>query len=394
MNLHTALRGRRVRTAAVGVAVAVACAAFVLVEMQPSGALATAAILGAGIVAGELLVLRWDADGELPLSYAVFLVVARGLDLRWAMATVVVAEAIAVFGRRPRAGRLDIDTATQRVAVGLATIFGFRGAFAVVAHTEKLDAVVAALLIGAASAACADGALRRTQRRPIEWSERAMLAWATLVSCGLLMAIADRGVGGAGRMGVAGAALLALPLLAAWFSFERVAAIRRAHRQTIEALSMAPELAGLVEPGTTDRVADLARAVGEHVGLTAGELETLDAAARLQHLGAVTLDDPAHGADALGTGDVARATAEMLRRVPAFAAAGEIVRRAGARRSVVLLDARGSLSANVLQKVSHYDVARAAGLDPASAIAVLRAADADRRSCSTIDALEFVLLTG
>ena len=73
-----------------------------------------------------------------------------------------------------------------------------------------------------------------------------------LVTGGMLMSVGYRGIGGLEGMGLWGPLLFSIPLLAAWYSFERLASIRRTYEQTISALSVVPELAGLVRAGHAD----------------------------------------------------------------------------------------------------------------------------------------------
>ena len=65
------------------------------------------------------------------------------------------------------------------------------------------------------------------------------------------------GVEGHGGMGLWGPAVFTIPLLAAWYSYEHLALIRRTYDQTIRALGAAPELGGMVRDGHAERVADL-----------------------------------------------------------------------------------------------------------------------------------------
>ena len=72
------------------------------------------------------------------------------------------------------------------------------------------------------------------------------------VTSGMLMSVGYKGIGGQEGMGLWGPLLFSIPLLAAWYSFERLASIRRTYEQTIGALSVVPELAGLVRSGPRD----------------------------------------------------------------------------------------------------------------------------------------------
>jgi hypothetical protein len=173
-------------------------------------------------------------------------------------------------------------------------------------------------------------------------SPRARLAWLAIASSGMLMAIGYRGVDGQGRVGIWGPLLFATPLLAAWYAFERLDSATRSYRQTIEALAMAPELGGMVAPGHAERVDALASAMGEQLGFAAPELNDLEMASLLHHLGQVMLDEPTESQD------VATVTGAMLREIRPLAGAGDIV--AGDPE-----DPRRKLAAQILRLASQYD---------------------------------------
>src|SRR5439155_26184505 len=105
-----------------------------------------------------------------------------------------------------------------------------------------------------------------------------------------LIAVAD-------RQGGAWMALVAvLPLVLTRFSFERYAAAREAYRQTIKALSIVPEFAGVTPLGHGERSAVYADALGYDLGLSSDGVDRVVTAARLHHIGYVTLDDPREAA--------------------------------------------------------------------------------------------------
>src|SRR3954470_7812516 len=142
------LRAERMHARAIGFAVATLAAALVIALVAPRGELVTAALLGAGIVVGELFVLRWPPAGELPLSYAVFPVVARGLDIRYALVTVVLAELVTLAG--DEASQRSGWRVTRGIAVGAAIVIAYHAAFAVVGRDENVAIVAAALLFAIA----------------------------------------------------------------------------------------------------------------------------------------------------------------------------------------------------------------------------------------------------
>jgi hypothetical protein len=164
------------------------------------------------------------------------------------------------------------------------------------------------------------GVLRGQKPAPL----RARGADVALVSSGILMATGYAGISGKGNLGLWGPALFSIPLLAAWYSFELGDRTRRAFRQTVEALGVAPELGGLARTGHSERVAALAVAIGRSLGLGDGQVDDLATAAWLHHLGAVCLDEPEVGGS-LDPMDVAQAGAEMLRASRALSQAGDIV---------------------------------------------------------------------
>jgi hypothetical protein len=173
------------------------------------------------------------------------------------------------------------------------------------------------------------------------------MAWLAVASSGMLMAIGYAGVDGKGDFGIWGPILFATPLLAAWYAFERLDAATLAYRQTIQALAMAPELGGLVPVGHAQRVAVLAVSMGDRLGLHAHELDDLEMAARLHHVGQVTLDDP----EVAGRPEpyhVAAVTSSMLREIQPLAAAGDIVAGEGD-------DSRQKVAVQVLRLASEYD---------------------------------------
>ena len=88
--------------------------------------------------------------------------------------------------------------------------------------------------------------------------------------------------------------------------------IRRTYDQTIRALGAAPELGGMVREGHAERVASLAVAIGHELGFSRREIEQLETAALLHHLGQVCIDEPEDGRSPDPVA-VAHAGAEILR---------------------------------------------------------------------------------
>ena len=300
--------------------------------------------LGTGIVLGELLVLRLEDGSALPLSYAVLMVLASSFGLGQYAFTVLAAELIALLVTTSDRGvTWRLSTLLERVAVAAATFAAYRAAWSAVDQRETVAAVLAALAAAALAQLVTDVVVRKVLRLGASFTPRARLAWLAIASSGMLMAIGYRGVDGEGRVGIWGPLLFSTPLLAAWYAFERLDSATRSYRQTIEALAMAPELGGMVPAGHASRVAALVLAMGEHLGLSAQDVNDLEMAALLHHLGQVTLDEPSET-----QGEVAAVTGAMLHEIRPLTAAGDIV--AGDTD-----DPRRRIAVQVLRIASEYD---------------------------------------
>jgi hypothetical protein len=246
-------------------------------------------LLGTAIALGEVLVLRIGLPCPLPLAYAWYPVVAARCSAPAFAVTVAAGTVVGIIASRSVSG----DAARKllgRVTVAAAVIVGYRLTFAAYDHREATSAVLAALAVAAFAAVAADELVRVVTRRPSAFAGRGLLAWLTVGSSGALMALGYRGIDGRGIVGLWGVLLFATPLLAAWYAFERLDKITRISSQTVEALSLVPEFAGIASVGHGERVATVAVHMGEWLGLGAHELTALDTAARLHHLGEVTLD--------------------------------------------------------------------------------------------------------
>jgi hypothetical protein len=160
--------------------------------------------------------------------------------------------------------------------------------------------------------------------RAVRFHRAGRSADVALVTSAVLMGISDVGIEGRGGMGLWGPAIFTIPLLAAWYSYEHLATIRRTYDQTIRALGAAPELGGMVTPGHSERVAALAVGVATELGFSRDELANLETAALLHHLGQVCLDEPSDGRRPEPTA-VARAGAAILRGTNLLAPAGDII---------------------------------------------------------------------
>ena len=281
-------------------------------------------ILGTALVVGELFELRPANRAPLPLSFAVVVVLLRAADIEQFIVIVTSAFLVAaILKREPTGLRLRSLLCAERLTEALAA----GAVYSAIIGTDRGPDTRAVVLVALAAAAIVEiaiadavTAVREHRVAPIRYRG----ADLALVTSGMLMAVGYWGIDGRGRLGLWGPLLFCIPLIAAWYSFELLASTRRSFRQTVRALGEAPELGGLVRVGHVDHVANLAVAMGEELSLSETDIEHLETAALLHHLGAVCLDEPDHG-EPLDARAVAQAGALMLRASEALAPAGDIV---------------------------------------------------------------------
>jgi hypothetical protein len=116
-----------------------------------------------------------------------------------------------------------------------------------------------------------------------------------------------------------------LPLVMTRFAFARYAAAQLAYRQTIKALSIIPEVAGVTPLGHGERSAVYAVAIARELGLNHEAIDRVATAARLHHIGYVTLDDPEDAALMDNRRLLARLGGDILRETEFLANVGDLV---------------------------------------------------------------------
>jgi hypothetical protein len=302
-----------------------AIAAGIAELVNPGGSTTAIAILGAAVVGGELFLLRPAHRAALPLSYAVILVLLRAASPSEFLVTVLAAETVA-FVLRPEPSVWDrIWVTAIRLGAAITALGVYHGVTNVLTPADGRWLVLAALGAAGIAEVLVDDLLHvvRARRFHLSWHGRS--ADLALIASGILMSVGYEGIDGHQGIGLWGPLLFSIPLLAAWYSFERLASIRRTYDQTISALSVVPELAGLVREGHADRVADLAVDLGHELHLSAQDLEYLQAAALLHHLGHLCLDDPEVRGHPIEPSEVTDKGAEILRETEYLRPAGDLL---------------------------------------------------------------------
>jgi hypothetical protein len=111
------------------------------------------------------------------------------------------------------------------------------------------------------------------------------------------------------------------PLLLTRFSFERYAAARQTYRQTIQALSIVPEVAEAAPLGHAERTAAYTAALALELSLGPESTERVITAARLHHVGALSLDE----AQRVGDAAMAELGAQLIGEIPFLSGVASIV---------------------------------------------------------------------
>jgi len=311
---------------------------------DPGGSTTALAVLGAAVVGGELFLLQPAERAALPLSYAVILVLIRAASPSEFLVTVVAAEAVA-FVLRPEPSMWDrIWVTARRLAAAVAALGAYHGIVDLIGDEGGRWVALIALAAAGIAEVLVDDLLHVVRARRFYLSTRGRSADLALITSGMLMSVGLNGVDGHQSIGLWGPLLFSIPLLAAWYSFERLASIRRTYEQTIGALSVVPELAGLVREGHAVRVADLSVRLGRELRLAGPDLEHLRAAALLHHLGHLCLDDPEVRGRAIEPSEVMDKGAEILRQTDYLCPAGDL-----------LASDTASLGGQILRVASAYD---------------------------------------
>lgn len=321
-----------------------ALAAAVAQLVDPGGPWSALVILGAAVVLGELFLLRPGGRAPLPLSFAFVMVLMRAASSADFALVLLGALALAFVLRPARSMTARIVTTASRLVGAAAALGAYLLVLELAPGTDEVGIVLLALGVAGVVEIGVDDGTRMLRARRFSWSIDGRLADLALVTSGMLMSVAYRGADGTEGMGLWAPLLFSIPLLAAWYSYERLASIRRTHEQTIAALSVVPELAGLARSGHAERVADLSVALGDDLGLGRHELEYLRTAALLHHLGHLCLDDPAVRGLPIQPSEVSDKGAEILRQTGYLSPAGDL-----------LASDSASLGGQILRVASAFD---------------------------------------
>jgi len=264
------------------------------------------AVVALAIAIGMLVPVRVPWGGSVPMGVALVIATVALLDPVEAIATLAVALAlggVALLCTTPGPSAL---AAVERFGAGLALAVALDAALTAIVDDPPLLACVAAAAIGMFVADVVLSELAARSEHRID-QRSAIPVHLTLACAGALVAVA------VSEVGVAMAAVAAFPLLITRFSFERYAGAADTLQQTVQALGLVPELAGLAPLGHSERAASYATALARELRLDRTAITRIETATRLHHLGAVPHEADTEQLDALGPGELATSAARILR---------------------------------------------------------------------------------
>lgn len=292
-----------------------------LVRVNLPGDRSAAPLGAAGALAYALLGDFRTTDGTISTTYGVLQVVAVT-----SIAILVGAVPHMAVGQSPR-----LESLARRVLIAGFAALLFRPLYlggyldGIGGGGWQLPALMLAIVLFSGLVDALLAALARSGREHSPFISAARDEFGALVgigsaigATGVLIALA------AVVMGYWALPLFALPLLVAQFSFRRYASIRATYDQTIQSLSRVTELGGYTETGHSQRVAQLAVAIGHEMGLSEVDVKDLKYAALMHDIGQLSLTDP------IPSGATTMIARDEQRQIASYGA--EVIRQSGMDR--------------------------------------------------------------
>src|SRR5262249_32421065 len=117
----------------------------------------------------------------------------------------------------------------ERLFEGMAAVLAYHGLIEALGEPPTRAKVLSALAVAAIAPLVIAEIARMVRERSFDVSAHGRMADVALVSSAMLMAVSADGVQGVGGLGLWGPVVFTIPLLAAWYSYERLALIRRTY---------------------------------------------------------------------------------------------------------------------------------------------------------------------
>lgn len=304
-----------------------------------------ALLVVAAVALGFVLEVQLPWRGRVPLGHAAVIALAVLLEASAVTAAVASGLAIALPFLVRRHGK---PAAVRRVATHA---LAAAAAVATNAAVHLLPEVPAAadvrtflhVVLAGAVYLAVDFRLGAARPTAPSWRE-ALPLHVVLVCAAALLALAHQHYGGLIAPVIAG-----LPLVVIRFSFERYALARQTYEQTSQALGLLPEVAGITPLGHGARSAVYAERLAAAMGMELPEVASLGVAARLHHIGDVSLHEPSVRPSPVDAAQLAGLSEDILMETGFLADVAPIVaavRRAGEPapdRSVAIVRIASSL---------------------------------------------------
>ncbi|MCU1449513.1 MAG: lipoprotein [Acidimicrobiales bacterium] len=299
------------------------------------------------LLAGSLLLVVQAPAGSVPLGYALIIALAElaSPDVYFPVLGVALLAIVPVLATRY--GQGDALRRVARWLVAGAACGGAEIAADVFLGGTSADATLLHIVIAGTVFLGADLVLRGALPTASSPAMRLSESWpvqASLLCAAALLAVGYR------QDGRWMAVVAVLPLVMTRFAFDRYAAAQQAYRQTIKALSIVPEVAGVTPLGHGERSAVYAVALARELGLASDAIDRVATAARLHHIGYVTVDDPQEAAYVGNRVLLARLGGDILRQTQFLANVGDLVESVHAENA-----ARSTREGAVLRVASGFD---------------------------------------
>jgi hypothetical protein len=299
--------------------------AAVLAVLARIHGLAGMEIAGLGfLVAASLLLVVQAPIGGVPLGYALIIAIAglRGPGFYFPVLGIGLVATVPIlasrYGQGDTARRVTrwalAGSACGGAAIATRAFMGGSDPTAVLVQTSVAGAVFLGvdLLLRALLPTSGAPRMRLGESWPVHLS---------LLCAAGLIAVAVSQKGAQAWMGL----VALLPLVMTRFAYDRYNAAQEAYRQTIKALSIVPEVAGVTPLGHGERSAVYAVAMGRVLGLTSDAIDRVATAARLHHIGYVAVDDPQDTAYSGNRRMLAHLGGDILRQTQFLSDVGDLV---------------------------------------------------------------------
>ncbi|HVM08605.1 MAG TPA: hypothetical protein VM345_09090 [Acidimicrobiales bacterium] len=265
------------------------------------------------VAAGLALHVDLPWGGRLTLGHAILVAIVARVDPQWAVLIAVAGIVLSLpsWLDHEEEGSVGarLGGAGAVVAAVAAAIAGRLVADALLPwNLDAEDAAMAVAAIVGVAFLGVDHAIRGVVARTTGERSDLRQAWPLYVTLLCVAVLIDL----AADQGIALAFIAAVPLLVTRFAFQRYTSARITYEQTTRALSLLPEVAGLTPLGHSERTAVYVEAVADAMGYDGKRLDHLVNAARLHHIGHISLHEEAERDGPPDPADLADVSGDIL----------------------------------------------------------------------------------